>query len=61
MLLVGPLGVVTLFFGALFAIAANAYPEHARLIETFAGVLLLGGFALIGIDLQMALHATLIN
>jgi hypothetical protein len=43
-----------LFVGSAFAVKTNMSPKHAETIESVAGLLLLGGFSLIGVALQMA-------
>jgi hypothetical protein len=40
--------IVGVTLGAAIACVAGRYPRHRGLIETVAGVLLLGGFGLLG-------------
>jgi hypothetical protein len=52
------LGIVSLIkmrFGAAAAYAAERLPARAEMIETCAGFLLIGGFALIGSALPVVL------
>jgi hypothetical protein len=41
-------GLLNVITGATAACLARRWPVHARTIETAAGALLLGGFALVG-------------
>jgi hypothetical protein len=45
--MIGTAGLLTATIGAVVACLAKRLP-HAQTVETIAGVLLLGGFALIG-------------
>lgn len=41
-------GLLSVLAGIAFACFAKRLPEHAEVVETTAGALLLGGFALVG-------------
>jgi len=41
-----------LFVGALLSYGARRYPSHARVMEAFAGAMLLGAFIAIGFCLR---------
>jgi hypothetical protein len=43
---------VSLVLGAAIAYTANSYPQHREIIETVAGILLIGGFAMLGYGLE---------
>ncbi len=47
------LGFVVVIFGALTAYLASRSPTDAKAVETAAGILMIGGFALIGCALPM--------
>ena len=47
------LGAVTLLVGATAAYIAGRYPLHQPALETFAGILLIAGFALLGCSLEL--------
>jgi hypothetical protein len=42
---------ISMVLGAVIAYMANSYPQHREIIETAAGILLIGGFALLGYGL----------
>jgi hypothetical protein len=46
--MVSLVGLLSVTGGGVVAYAAERFPVHVETIETAAGVLLLGGFALIG-------------
>jgi hypothetical protein len=39
-------------FGAAIAYMAKSYPRHREAIETMGGILLIGGFGLLGFALE---------
>ena len=41
--------------GAAIAYIGNSYPQHRELMETVAGILLIGGFGLLGYALESVL------
>jgi putative Mn2+ efflux pump MntP len=43
---------ISMMLGAAIAYMANSYPEHREIIETVAGILLIGGFALLSYGLE---------
>jgi putative Mn2+ efflux pump MntP len=43
---------ISMVLGAAIAYMANSYPEHREIIETVAGILLIGGFAMLGYGLE---------
>jgi hypothetical protein len=51
----GFVSVIRMSFDAVVAFAAERLPAHAETVETFAGFLLIGGFALIGSALPVVL------
>jgi putative Mn2+ efflux pump MntP len=46
------LSTISMVLGAAIAYLANCYPAHREIIETVAGILLIGGFALLGYGLE---------
>jgi hypothetical protein len=46
------LSVLSVVIGAAAAWMAGRHPQHQRIMETFGGVLLIAGFALIGYSLE---------
>jgi hypothetical protein len=46
--LVGALSLIGIVLGAMAAYFADRFPAHIEAIETGAGVLLIGGLALLG-------------
>jgi hypothetical protein len=56
---VASLSLIALGFGAWFAVKANTSPKHADIVESAAGILIVGSLALIGAGLQITLHASL--
>jgi hypothetical protein len=54
---VGTLGLIALGFGAWFAVIATTSSKHADTIEAAAGSLIVSGLSLIGVGLQISLHA----
>jgi hypothetical protein len=46
--MVGAVGLLIVTIGGVAACLSKRFPAHAETVETFAGYLLLGGFALIG-------------
>jgi hypothetical protein len=51
--MVGAAGLVVVTIGSVVACLSNRFPAHVEAVETAAGVLLLGGFALIGFALPV--------
>jgi len=49
------LSTISLILGTAIAYLASSYPKHQAAIETLAGVLLLGGLALMGYTLEAVL------
>jgi hypothetical protein len=45
-------GTVSVMLGAAIAYVANSYPEQHKVMETMAGILLIGGFGLLGCALE---------
>jgi hypothetical protein len=43
---------ISMVLGAAIAHMANRHPQHREIIETVAGILLVGGFALLGYGLE---------
>jgi len=43
---------ISMVLGAAIAYMANSYPQHREVIETVAGILLIGGFAMLGYGLE---------
>jgi cytochrome c biogenesis protein CcdA len=41
--------LVSVMLGASIAYAAEQFPDHVEALETGAGILLIGGFALVGV------------
>jgi len=48
---------IGVFLGVAMATLAPDYPRHQAVIESVAGFLLLGGFGLLGYDLQCFIGA----
>jgi hypothetical protein len=53
--LVGALGLLGVVLGAVVAALAERFPGHVEALETAAGILLIGGFALTGSALPVVL------
>ena len=51
--MIGATGLVSVIAGAVVAYFADRFPIRAETIETGAGILLIGGFALVGCMLPM--------
>jgi hypothetical protein len=51
--MVGAAGLLVVTIGSVVACLSKRFPAHIETIETFAGYLLLGGFALIGCALPV--------
>jgi hypothetical protein len=49
------ISTISLILGTAIAYLVSSYPKHQAAIETLAGVLLLGGLALIGYTLEVVL------
>jgi hypothetical protein len=52
--MIGLVSVMSVVAGASVAYAADRFPGHIEALETGAGILLLGGFALLGSALAAA-------
>jgi hypothetical protein len=50
--MIAVLSAISMVLGAAVAYMANGYPRHREIIETAAGILLIGGFALLGYGLE---------
>lgn len=48
------ISLISVIFGGMAATQADRYPAYAELIETAAGILLIGGLGLIGAGLPIA-------
>ena len=53
--MIAAISLVSVVLGAAVAYAAERYPAHIETLETSAGVLLVGGFALLGSGLPVCL------
>jgi len=53
--MIAAISLVSVVLGAAVAYAAERYPAHIEALETGAGVLLVGGFALLGSGLPIVL------
>jgi hypothetical protein len=51
--MIGVASLVSVMLGAGIAYAADRFPAHVEALETGAGVLLIGGFALLGSALSV--------
>jgi hypothetical protein len=51
--MIGAAGLLIVTIGSVAACLAGRFPAHAVRVETFAGFLLLGGFALMGCALPV--------
>lgn len=54
-MIVGALSLIGILLGAATACFAERFPTHCEAIQTSAGVLLIGGLALLGSALPIAL------
>lgn len=52
--MIAAISLISVVLGGVAAVRAERYPAHAQLIETAAGVLLIGGLGLIGAALPVA-------
>jgi uncharacterized membrane protein len=50
--MIGALSVISVLVGTAFAYMAGRHPRHQQVMETFGGVLLIAGFALLGYSLE---------
>jgi len=50
--MIAGLSTVCVVFGAAIAYMAKSYPRYRGAIETVGGILLIGGFALLGYALE---------
>jgi hypothetical protein len=46
--MIAALGVISVAVGTAFAYTAGQNPQHQQFMQTFGGVLLIAGFALLG-------------
>jgi hypothetical protein len=53
--MVAAISVLSVVVGAVVAYGADRFPTHIETLETSAGVLLIGGFALLGSSLPIVL------
>jgi hypothetical protein len=53
--MIGAMGLLSVVTGAVIACLAQRFPAHVAALETAAGALLIGGFALMGCALPAAL------
>ena len=53
--MIGAVGLLSVIVGAVAAYLAERFPAHIEAVETGAGVLLIGGFALTGYALPVIL------
>jgi hypothetical protein len=51
--MIGAAGLLIMTIGSVVACLSKRFPAHTEAVETAAGVLLLGGFALIGCALPV--------
>jgi hypothetical protein len=50
--MIGVMGLFSVVVGAIVAYAADRYPAYIEALETAAGLLVLGGFAVAGFTLS---------
>ncbi len=50
--MIGVVGLFSVVIGAIVAYASERYPTYIEALETVAGILVLGGFALAGYALS---------
>jgi hypothetical protein len=50
----GSVSLLMLLIGAALALASSTYPTYVKVLEYVAGVLILGGLALLGVGLGFA-------
>ena len=53
--MIGVIGLIVILTGATTACTGERFPKHVEMLETVAGVLLLGGLALCGTSLPAIL------
>jgi hypothetical protein len=53
--MIAGLSTISLMLGTAIAYSASSYPKHQEAVETLAGLLLLGGLALMGYALEAVL------
>ena len=53
--MIAAVSVISVVLGAAVAYVADRYPAHVEALETSAGVLLIGGLALLGSSLPVLL------
>jgi len=51
--MVGATGLLFVLIGTVLACLSKRFPAHVKAVETIAGFLLLGGFALVGCALPV--------
>ena len=51
-MMIATISAISLVLGATVAYLADRYPEHREVIETVAGVILIGGLGLLGCALK---------
>jgi hypothetical protein len=52
--MIAAISLISVVLGGVAAVRAERYPAYVRVIETAAGVLLIGGLGLIGAALPIA-------
>jgi hypothetical protein len=50
--MIGIVGLFSVVTGAIVAYASDRYPSHREMLETAAGILVLGGFSVAGYALS---------
>jgi hypothetical protein len=50
--MIAAFSTISVVLGGAIAYMANSYPQHREIIETVAGILLIGGFAMLGYGLE---------
>jgi hypothetical protein len=54
-MMIAAISAISFVLGATVAYVANGYPDYLAAIETVAGILLIGGLALLGYALEAIL------
>ena len=52
LVMIAVFSAISLVLGAAIASMANSYPQHRKIIETVAGLLLIGGLGMLGYGLE---------
>lgn len=53
--MIAAFATVSVVLGATIAYMANSYPQHREVMEIVAGILLIGGFGMLGYGLECVL------